>query len=131
MTVLAASTFSRACLPHATRSWPSTPPPPRVPLPASLCLTGPTDTRTRWHSHASRFLLELLKTEKPDQYKQLQAGLLTKAQQVDDEALLHNPYLQMRSVLDVKVPLAGSGSSGALPLPATGGSGGGTLTGKQ
>ena len=70
-------------------------------------------------SHASRFLLELLKTEKPDQYKQLQTGIFNKAQQVNDETILDNPYLQMRSILDVKVPLGPSASSASLNPPAS------------
>jgi len=72
---------------------------------------------TRVRSYASRYLLELLKQEKPEQYKQLQTGLFTKAQQSNDETILDNPYLQMRSILDAKVPaLLPSASSAALPV---------------
>ena len=83
--------------------------------------------RGRVPSHSSRFLLELLKTDKPDQYKQLQTGLFNKAQQANDETILDNPYLQMRSVMDAKVPALGVSSSSASLVPPGAGAAGTTL----
>jgi len=49
--------------------------------------------------HASRFLVEHLKSERPEKYKALLEDLLSKAQETNDEKLLENPYLQIREIL--------------------------------
>ena len=49
---------------------------------------------------ASQFLMDQLKVQKPGEYKEIIARILGQAQKTNDVALLSNPFLQIRSILD-------------------------------
>uniref|UniRef100_A0A0D3EZA5 Uncharacterized protein n=1 Tax=Oryza barthii TaxID=65489 RepID=A0A0D3EZA5_9ORYZ len=58
-------------------------------------LLDDTDSRVAYYSAA--FLLKRMMTEEPDTYQRMLQSLISKAQQCNNEKLLENPYLQMRS----------------------------------
>lgn len=49
--------------------------------------------------HASRFLIDQLQAERPEQYTAILNTLLSKAQLTNDEQLLANPYLQINEMI--------------------------------
>ena len=51
-------------------------------------------------SHASVYLLDLFKMEKEEQYISMFSDLVSKAQQVNDEKLLDNPYVKVKAFLE-------------------------------
>jgi hypothetical protein len=50
-------------------------------------------------SHASRFLIDQLEKEKPDEFHAVMTRLFYKAQQTNDAKLLSNSYLQIKALL--------------------------------
>jgi len=51
--------------------------------------------------YASRFLMEIIQTERPEQYTAVLSTLLKQAQITNDEQLLKNPYLQILEILNL------------------------------
>jgi hypothetical protein len=51
---------------------------------------------------ASRFLIDKLQQERPDQFKDIVNTLLDKAVQANDEKLMNNPYLQIKAIMQMK-----------------------------
>lgn len=49
--------------------------------------------------HASQFLLEVLKQRQPTDYAMAMEMILQEAVQMNDEKLLFNPYLQLKSLM--------------------------------
>jgi hypothetical protein len=49
--------------------------------------------------YASRFLLDELQAERPEQYTAMLNALLSKAQATNDEQLLANPYVQINEMI--------------------------------
>jgi len=52
-------------------------------------------------SLASRFLIDMLQKEKPDHFMDIVNTLLAKAIEADDPKLVSNPYLQVKSILEM------------------------------
>lgn len=59
------------------------------------------DPRIRYH--ASMFVQQRLIATKADQYRRALRQLTQQAQQVNDEKLLRNPYLQVTAMLDMRL----------------------------
>lgn len=59
------------------------------------------DARVRYH--ASVFVQQRLVATKADQYRRALRQLTQQAQQVNDEKLLRNPYLQISAMLDMRL----------------------------
>ncbi|GAB2276641.1 hypothetical protein Dimus_011359, partial [Dionaea muscipula] len=59
------------------------------------------DTDSRVALYSSAFLLKRMMTEDFDRYQRLLQSLVFKAQQINNEKLLENPYLQMRGILQL------------------------------
>jgi hypothetical protein len=53
--------------------------------------------------YASQFLLEKLKTQQPEQYDSIMDTILQRAIEMNDEALLFNPYLQIKAILKLRL----------------------------
>ena len=53
--------------------------------------------------YASMFLLEVLKKQQPEQYTSVMDTILHKAVEANDEALLFNPYLQIKAIMKLHV----------------------------
>ena len=51
--------------------------------------------------HASRFVLEQLVTQRPEQYRAMLPKVIATAQKSNNEQLLDNPYLQIRFITDL------------------------------
>lgn len=51
------------------------------------------------NSHASRFLIDQLEAEKPEEYKDIMSVFLNKAQQTNNETLVANSYLQIKALI--------------------------------
>jgi len=52
--------------------------------------------------YASRFLMEIIQTERPEQYTAVLSTLLmNQARRLNDEQLLKNPYLQILEILNL------------------------------
>eukprot|EP00339_Tiarina_fusa_P027136 CAMPEP_0117012176 /NCGR_PEP_ID=MMETSP0472-20121206/10304_1 /TAXON_ID=693140 ORGANISM="Tiarina fusus, Strain LIS" /NCGR_SAMPLE_ID=MMETSP0472 /ASSEMBLY_ACC=CAM_ASM_000603 /LENGTH=322 /DNA_ID=CAMNT_0004715179 /DNA_START=126 /DNA_END=1091 /DNA_ORIENTATION=- len=49
--------------------------------------------------HASRFLIDQLEAEKPEEYKDIMSAFLNKAQQTKNETLVANSYLQIKALI--------------------------------
>ncbi|XWS74996.1 hypothetical protein CRYUN_Cryun01aG0047200 [Craigia yunnanensis] len=62
-------------------------------------LLDDTDSRVAYYSSA--FLLKRMMTEKPEKYQHMLQKLVFKAQQINNEKLLENPYLQMRGIFQL------------------------------
>lgn len=62
-------------------------------------LLDDTDARVAYYS--STFLLKRMMTEEPDKYQRMLHSLVSRAQQINNEKLLENPYLQMRGLLQL------------------------------
>jgi hypothetical protein len=54
-----------------------------------------------FRSHASRFIIEQLRRERPEQYQAIFKQLLQRAQVTKDEKLLSNYYLQVISIIEM------------------------------
>lgn len=52
-------------------------------------------------SHASRFIIEQLRRERPEQYQAIFKQLLQRAQVTKDDKLLSNYYLQVISIIEM------------------------------
>lgn len=59
------------------------------------------DARVRYH--ASMFVQQRLVATKADQYRRALRQLTQQAQQVNDDKLLRNPYLQISAMLDMRL----------------------------
>ena len=59
------------------------------------------DARVRYH--ASMFVQQRLVATKADQYRRALRQLTQQAQQVNDEKLLRNPYLQISAMLEMRL----------------------------
>ena len=59
------------------------------------------DARVRYH--ASMFVQQRLVAAKADQYRRALRQLTQQAQQINDEKLLRNPYLQISAMLDMRL----------------------------
>ncbi|KAF9592118.1 hypothetical protein IFM89_011956 [Coptis chinensis] len=66
------------------------------------------DTDSRVAYYCSAFLLKRMMTEEPEKYQRMLQSLIFKAQQINNEKLLENPYLQIRGILQLSNDL-GSG----------------------
>eukprot|EP01127_Copromyxa_protea_P018705 TRINITY_DN5947_c0_g1_i1.p1 TRINITY_DN5947_c0_g1~~TRINITY_DN5947_c0_g1_i1.p1 ORF type:complete len:690 (+),score=148.92 TRINITY_DN5947_c0_g1_i1:308-2071(+) len=53
--------------------------------------------------YASQFLLEILKKQQPEQYTSIMDTILQRAIEMNDEALLFNPYLQIKMILKLRL----------------------------
>ena len=60
-----------------------------------------TDARVRYHT--SMFVQQRLIATKADQYRRALRQLTQQAQQVNDEKLLRNPYLQISAMLEMRL----------------------------
>jgi len=52
---------------------------------------------------ASRFLIDKLQKEQPEQFKQIVNTLLDRAVETNDEQIVSNPYLQIKAILEMKM----------------------------
>lgn len=59
------------------------------------------DARVRYH--ASMFVQQRLVASKADQYRRALRQLTQQAQQANDEKLLRNPYLQISTMLEMRL----------------------------
>jgi len=69
----------------------------------SLCLQYQDDFDVRVSYVASRYLLQHFVQKRPMQYRQALRGFLGYAQQMNDEALIVNPYLQVKNITDMRL----------------------------
>ncbi len=53
------------------------------------------------NSHASRFIIEQLRRERPEQYQAIFSQLLQRAQETNNDKLLSNYYLQVISIIEM------------------------------
>lgn len=53
------------------------------------------------YSIAGRFIIEQLEEQSPEQYIEILSKLLIKAQEEDDENIISNHYLQIKSILEM------------------------------
>jgi hypothetical protein len=51
---------------------------------------------------ASRFLIDMLQKEKPEQFSDIINTLLARAVEAYDEKLVSNPYLQIKAILEMQ-----------------------------
>jgi hypothetical protein len=80
------------------------------PLPNTLLFLLPI------YSLASRFLIDKLQKEQPENFNMVVNTLLAKAVDLNDEKLVSNPYLQIKAIFEMNSTLRRKEQGGLFPL---------------